>query len=65
MTNYRSNNATMGEICAQMIKHEKNNKPINSNKDLVNKMNKIEAQPQYYGKAAKSKDYMDEGEGPV
>jgi hypothetical protein len=62
---YKSNNATMGEICAEMLKHEKNKKPISSNKDLVNKINEIEAQPQYHSKAVKSAHYNAEGEGPI
>jgi len=59
---YKLNTATMGEICAQMLRHEKNHKPISSNKDLVNKINEIESLPQYYGKNANLKQYNeDEG----
>ena len=62
---YKSNNATMGEICAEMLKHEKNKKPISSNKDLVNKINEIEYQQQNYVRTAKIGQYNDEGQGPV
>jgi hypothetical protein len=65
MANYKSNNATMGEICAQLIKHEQNNKPISSNKDLMIKMNEAESRQQHYAKPAKSGQYNDEGEGFV
>ena len=62
---YKSNNATMGEICAQMIKHEKNKKPISSNKELVNKIQEIESQQQHYSNATKSVQYNDEGHDPI
>ena len=60
---YKSNNATMGEICAQMLKHEKTNKPISSNKNLMSKINEAESKQQCYYNSVKPKYYPDKSDG--
>ena len=60
---YKSNNATMGEICAKLNNYEKNKKPLSSDKNLINQLNEIESQKQHYAKPARQNH--DEGQGPV
>lgn len=64
MTNYKSNNATMGEIVAQMLRYEGSNKPIHLDRKLTDRINQAESQQQHYSRSSSLHD-LDEGQGPV
>ena len=61
---YKSNNITMGQICAEINQVEKKKKHV-YNKDLIEKINEVESQSQNYARTTKSYHNNDKSSGPV